>query len=118
MGLTHKKSLFLLSATEGLVTDKTLYSHQCFLPPRNLSFKSLYPCQGSQKGEAQLQTDRYLASHLILLLQTRRLNCTVSPGTLAPATASLLKRPCTDPTRMDHFLFGKAPATILSSRTH
>ncbi|ERE79827.1 B-cell linker protein [Cricetulus griseus] len=32
--LLIQKSLFLLNATEGLVTDKTLYSHQCFLPPR------------------------------------------------------------------------------------
>ncbi|GAB1302408.1 B-cell linker protein [Apodemus speciosus] len=45
-----KKSLFLLSATEGLVTDKTLSSHQCFLPPRNLSIKSLYPCQRFPEG--------------------------------------------------------------------
>lgn len=112
-----KKSLFLLSATEGLVTDKTLYSHQCFLPPRNLSIKSLYPCQGSQKRGAQLQMDRSTASHLIRRLQTRRLNCSVSPGMLAPVTASLLKRPCTDPTRMDRFLFGRALAMIPSSRT-
>ncbi|KAK7805767.1 hypothetical protein U0070_024058 [Myodes glareolus] len=65
------KSLSLLNATEGLVTDKTPHSHQCFLPPRSLSIKSLFLCQGFQKREAQLQMDHYLAFHRIPLLQTR-----------------------------------------------
>jgi hypothetical protein len=36
-----QKSLFLLNATEGLATDKKLYSHQCFLLPRSKNL-SLY----------------------------------------------------------------------------
>ncbi|KAM7330193.1 hypothetical protein ACRRTK_011806 [Alexandromys fortis] len=43
-----KKSLFLLNVTEGLVTDKTLYSHQCFLPRRSLPIKSLFLCQEAE----------------------------------------------------------------------
>ncbi|GAB5578643.1 B-cell linker protein isoform X2 [Prionailurus iriomotensis] len=42
-----KKNPYLLNATEHLVTDKKICSHQCFLLPRNKSITNLYLCQHS-----------------------------------------------------------------------